>query len=72
MFSNYKSKHLTLIKGKRKVPQKLFHTHSFLDGHSGIEDLDFVIFVQCETHPQLKEGETLWQDRLKPFTLRSK
>ena len=54
-------------KGNRKVPQKLFHTHYCLNGHSGIEDWDFVIFEQCETHAQLKERETFWQHRLKTF-----
>ena len=37
-FNNYKSKHRAFRKGNRKVPQKLFHTHYCLDGHSGIED----------------------------------
>ena len=56
-FNNYKSKHRAFRKGNQKVPQKLFHTHYFLDGHSGIEDWDFVIFEQCET--QLKERNIL-------------
>ena len=55
------------IKGNRKVPQKLFHTHYCLDGHRVIENSDFVIFKQCETHPQLKERETFWQRILKTF-----
>ena len=66
-FNNYKSKHRAFRKGNRKVPQKLFHTHYCLDGHSGIEDWDFVIFEQCETHAQLKERKTFWQHRLKTF-----
>ena len=66
-FNNDKSKHRAFRKGNRKVPQKLFHTHYCLDGHSGIEDWDFVIFEQCETHAQLKERETFWQHRLKTF-----
>ena len=37
-FNNYKSKHRAFRKGNRKVPQKLFHTHYCLDGHSGIEE----------------------------------
>ena len=45
-FNNYKSKHRAFRKGNRKVPQKLFHTHYCLDGHSSIEDWDFVIFEQ--------------------------
>ena len=66
-FNNCKSKHRAFRKGNRKVPQELFHTHYSLDGHSGIEDWDFVIFEQCETHVQLKERETFWQHRLKIF-----
>ena len=53
--------------GNRKVPQKLFHTHYCLDGHSGIEEWDVVIFAQCETNAQLKEKETFWQHRLETF-----
>ena len=59
-FNNYKSEHRAFRKGNRKVPQKLFHTHYCLDGHSVIEDWDFVIFEQCETDAQLKEKETFW------------
>ena len=66
-FYNYKSKHRVFRKGNRKVPQKLFHTHYCLDGHSGIEEQDFVIFDQCEIHVQLKERETFCQHRLKTF-----
>ena len=53
------SKHRAFRKGNRKVPQ--------IDGHSGIEDLDSVIFEQCETHALLKERETFWQHRVKTF-----
>ena len=66
-FNNYKSKHSVFRKGNWKVHQKLFHTHHYLDGHSRIEDWDFVIFDQCETHAQPKERETFWQNRLKTF-----
>ena len=66
-FNNYKSKHKPFRKGNQKVPQQRFHTHYCLDGHSGIDDWDFVIFEQCETHEQLKERETFWQHRLKTF-----
>ena len=48
-FNNYKSKHRVFRKANQKVPQKLFHTHYCLDGHSCTEDWDFVIFEQCET-----------------------
>ena len=47
-FNNYKSKHRAFRKDNRKFPQKLFNTHYCLDGHSCIEDWDFVIFGQCE------------------------
>ena len=66
-FNNYKSENRAFRKGIQKVPQKLFHTHYCLDGHSGIEDWVFVIFEQCKTHAQLKERETFWQHRLKTF-----
>ena len=66
-FNNYKSENRAFRKGIQKVPQKLFHTHYCLDGHSGIEDWVFVIFEQCKTHAQLKERETFWQQRLKTF-----
>ena len=66
-FNNYKSKHIVFRKGNRKIPQKLFHDHYCMDGHSGIDDWDFTLFEQCETHKQLKERETFWQHRLKTF-----
>ena len=56
--NNYKSKQRAFRKGNQKVAQKLFHTQYCLDGYSGIEYWDFVIFEQCETHAQLKERET--------------
>ena len=59
-FNNYKSKHTAFRKGNQKVPQKRFHAHCCRDGHSGINDWDFVLFEQCETHEQLKERETFW------------
>ena len=58
-FNNYKSKHRAFKKGNQKVPRKQFHTHYCLDEHSGIDDWDFVIFEQCETHEQLKERNLL-------------
>ena len=66
-FNNHKSKHRVFRRGNRKVTEKLFHAHYCLDGHTGIEDWDFVIFDQCKTHAQLKERETFWQHRLKKF-----
>ena len=54
-------------KSNQKVPKKQFHTQYCLDGHSAIEDWDFVTFEQCKTHVQLNERETFWQHRLKTF-----
>ena len=67
-FNNYKSKHRAFMKGNRKIPQKRFHDHYCLDDHLGIDDWDFTLLEQCETHKQLKERETFWQHRLKIFT----
>ena len=33
----------------------------------GIQDWDFVIFEQCQTHAKLKEKEIFCQHRLKTF-----
>ena len=46
-------------KGNRKIPQKRFHDHYCLDGHLGIDDWDFSLSVQCETHQQMKERNLL-------------
>ena len=54
-------------KGNQKVLQKKFHTQYCLNGHSAIEDWDFVIFEQYETHAQLKKRETFWQHGFKTF-----
>ena len=35
-FNNYKSKHRAFRKGNQNVPEKRFHAHYCLDGHSGI------------------------------------
>ena len=56
-FINYKSKHRAFRKVNRKTTQKPFHDHYCLDAHLGIDDLDFSLFEQCETHKQLKERE---------------
>ena len=56
-FNNYKGKHRAFTKNK-KIPQKCFHAQYCVDDHSGIDDSNFVIFEQCETHKQLKERET--------------
>ena len=74
-FNNCKRKHRDFRKGNRKIPQKRFHDHYCQDGFLGIDDWDFTLFEQCETHEQLKEGESFWQHRLKtiyPLRKRSK
>ena len=65
--NNYKSKLRAFRKGNWKVPQKLIHIRYCLDSHSSIEDWDFVIYEQCETHVQLKEREKISQSWLKTF-----
>ena len=40
-----------------------------LGGHLGIDDWDFTVSEQCETHKQLKQKETFWQHRLKLLDL---
>ena len=59
-FNSCKSKHRAFRKGKRKIPLKFFPDHYCLDDHLGIDDWDFTLFGQCETHQQLKERETFW------------
>ena len=62
-----KAKHRAFRKGNRKIPQKCFHDHYCLDGHLGIDDWDFTLFEQCETHKQLKEREAFWQHQFETF-----
>ena len=38
-----------------------------MDYYNGINDWQFTLIEQCETHEQLKERETFWQHRLKTF-----
>ena len=63
----YKSKHRAFRKENRKIPQKCFQDHYCLDDHLEIDDWEFTLFKQCETHKQLKERETFWQHQLKTF-----
>ena len=65
-FNNYKSAHRSYRK-KRKVPQQSFHEHYGQHSHNGIDDWQFTLIEQCETHKQLKDRETFWQQRLKTF-----
>ena len=37
------------------------------NSHNGIDDWQFTLYEQCETHEQLKEREIFWQERLKTF-----
>ena len=59
-FNNYKSAHRSYRK-KRKVSQQRFHEHYGQHSHNGIDDWQFTLIEQCETHEQLKERETFWQ-----------
>ena len=65
-FNNYKSARRSYRK-KRKVSQQRFHEHYGQHSHNGIDDWQFTLIEQCETHKQLKERETFWQHRLKTF-----
>ena len=70
------ARHWTLkLKRKRKVSQQRFHEHYGQYSHNGIDDWQFTLIEQCETHEQLKEMETFWQHRLKtcyPYGLNEK
>ena len=66
-FNNYKSKHRAFRKGNQKVPQKRFHSHFMQTNHEGINDWEFTLIEQCQTHEELKRRETYWQHRLKTF-----
>ena len=65
-FNNYKSAHWSCRK-KRKVLQQRFHERYGEHSHNGIDDWQFTLIEQCETHEQLKERETFCQHRLKTF-----
>ena len=46
-----KRKHRAIRKANRKIPEKHFYDHFYLDDdHLGIDDWDFTLFEQCETH----------------------
>ena len=64
--NNYKSAHRSYRK-KRKVSQQRFYEHHGQQSHHGIDDWQFTLIEQCETHKQLKERETFWQHRLLRF-----
>ena len=54
-------------KETEKYLRKRFHDHYCLDGHLGLHDWDFTLFVQCKAHNQLKERQSFWQQLLKTF-----
>ena len=49
------------------MAQKIFEDHYYLDSRLGIDNWDFTLFQQCQTHKQLKERETFCQHRFKTF-----
>ena len=59
-YVNFEALCLAFRVGNRKMPQKRFHDNYCLDDHLGIDDWDFTLIEQCETHKQLKERETFW------------
>ena len=65
-FNNYKGAHRSYRK-KRNVSQQRFHEHYGQHSHNGIDDWQFRLNEQCETHDQLKERETFWQHMYKAF-----
>ena len=68
--NNYKSAHRSYRK-KRKVSQQRFHEHG-QHSHNGIDDWQFTLIEQCETHEQLKErerGKDFGNTGVKRFTL---
>ena len=67
-FNNYKSAHWSCRK-KRKVLQQRFHEHYGEHSHNGIDDWQFTLIEQCETHEQLKERDIFANTGLKRFTL---
>ena len=67
-FNNFKSKHRAFRNGCPKVSQKRIHAHFCPDGHSGINDWNFVIFEQCKTHEQLNKEKPFGNRDLKLFT----
>ena len=60
-FINYKNTQRTFRKDDQEVPQRRFHAQYCHDDHYEINNWNFVIFEQCETHEQLKERESFWQ-----------
>ena len=63
-FNIYESKHQSFQKEKQNVPQKRFHSHYIQDCHRDIDDWEVTLFEKCETHKQLKEKESFWQNNV--------
>ena len=41
--------------------QQRFQEHYGQHSHNGIDEWQFTLIGQCETHKQLKERDTFWQ-----------
>ena len=53
--NNYKTKYRPFKKRSQKASHKLFHKHYCRDGHTAIDDCDFLLFERCEMYKNLKE-----------------
>ena len=67
-FNNYESADRSFRK-KRNTSQQCFHEHYRQHSQNGIDNWQFTLIKQCETHEQLKQRETFRQHRLKTFYL---
>ena len=65
-FNNCKSAHRS-YRRKRKVSLQRFHEHYGQHIHNKIDDWQFTLIEQCETHEQLKDRESFWQHMSKTF-----
>ena len=55
--NNYKTKYRPSKKRSQIASQKLFHKHYCLDGHTAIDNCDFLLLERCEMYKQLKERD---------------
>ena len=55
-FKNYKDAHRSYRK-KREVSQQCLHEHYGQHSHNGIDDWQFTLIKQCQTHETLKKRE---------------
>ena len=67
-FNNYKKKHRALKKSNQKVPQKRFHGHYCLHGHSQISNWNLCFLNNMKHMGSWKEQKTIGNTDLKPFT----